>query len=94
MEQPGLREDSGAWVAFTYISFGIALTLMCVGIYVLPVVLWIKGYLAMGLFFTVGSTITLSKTVRDNHEARKLVNKIAEVKTERMLQDFELKRSA
>ena len=66
--------------------------MMCIGIWVLPVDLWIKGYLAMGLFFTVGSTVTLSKTVRDNHEARKFVNKIAEVKTERMLQEFELKR--
>lgn len=92
MEQPGLHQDSGAWIAYTYISFALSLTLMCVGIWVLPVDLWIKGYLAMGLFFTVGSTVTLSKTVRDNHEARKVVNKIAEVKTERMLQEFELKR--
>jgi len=92
MEQPTLAQDSPAWIAFTYIAFFIALSLMVVGIYLLPVDLWMKGYLGMGLFFTVGSTITLSKTLRDEHEARKFVNRVHEAKTEKMLTDLDLKR--
>lgn len=91
MEQPTLSQNSGAWVFFTQASFVIAMGMMIMGIWVLPVVLWIKGYLAMGLFFTVASTITLSKTMRDDHEAKKLVNRIHEVKTEKMLREFDLK---
>ena len=64
---------------------------MSIGIYQLPTELWVKGYMTMGLFFCVGSSFTLAKTVRDNHESRKLINRVTEVKTERMLQDYELK---
>lgn len=88
--QPRLNQQTPAWVAFTYLSFFLSLGLMSVGVCVLPVVLWIKGYLAMGLFFTVSATITLSKTLRDEHEAKKLVNRLHEVKTERMLKEFDL----
>jgi hypothetical protein len=88
--EPRLSQQTPAWVAFTVISFVLSLTLMVVGIWTMPVVLWIKGYLAMGLFFTVSATLTLSKTLRDEHEAKKLVNRIHEVKTERMLKEFDM----
>ena len=91
MEQPGLTQDSQAFVAFTQITFFIALIGMVVGIVFLPVEVWIRGYLGIGLFFCISSTIVLSKTLRDQHEARKIVNKINEVKTERILKEFELK---
>ena len=92
MEQPTLNQDTPAWVFFTQISFAMALMAMAGGIWILPVVLWIKGYLFMGLFFTVSSTITLSKTMRDSHESKKIVNRITEVKTERMLKEFDLQK--
>ena len=90
-QQPSLTQDSGAWVAFAHITFAISLGLMVVGICALPVGLWIRGYLGIGLFFCVNATLTLSKTLRDNHEAKKIVNRISEVKTERMLKEFDLK---
>lgn len=91
MEQPAIYEDTPAWVVFVHVSFAISLALTGAGIYLLPVGLWIKGYLAMGLFFTVGSTLSLAKTTRDNHERRKLVNRLKDVKTERLLNEYELK---
>ena len=94
MDRPSLTESTAAWMAFVWISFSLSMSLMCVGIYFLPAEPWIKGYILMGLFFSIGSSFTLSKTVRDNHESRKLINRVTEVKTERMLQDFELKESA
>jgi hypothetical protein len=42
----------------------------------------------MGSMFVVGSTITLAKTLRDDHEARRLVNRISEAKTERLLKEY------
>jgi hypothetical protein len=91
MEQPGMNQNSPAWTTFVQISFFISLGLMIAGICILPVVLWIKGYMTMGLFFLVSSTLTLSKTLRDDHESKKMVNRINEVKTERMLKEFDLK---
>ena len=92
MEQPAIHEDSPAWLLFVHLSFAFSVGLMCLGIYLLPVSLWIKGYFAMGLFFTIGSTVTLSKTMRDQHEGRKLVNRINEVKTEKILNEYSLTR--
>ena len=92
MEQPTIHQDSPAWLFFVHAAFAVSLFLMCLGIYHLPVSPWVKGYFAMGLFFTVGSTVTLSKTLRDQHEARKLVNRLNEVKTEKLLNDYTVMR--
>ena len=94
MEQPTIRQDSPAWLFFVHAAFVIAVTLMGIGIYLLPVMMWIKGYFAMGLFFTIGSTITLTKTLRDHHENSKLVNRLKDVKTEKLLSEYELRTAA
>lgn len=86
--EPTINQQSPAWIAFVQISFALSLILMIIGICYLPVEIWIRGYLGMGLLFTVSATITLSKTMRDEHEAKKIVNKIAEVKTERILKEL------
>ena len=88
METPNLTEDSAAWHLFVHLAFAIALGMMCWGVYVLPVNPWIKGYFGMGLFFLVTSTITMTKSVRDRHEQRKIVNRIHEAKTEKILKEY------
>jgi hypothetical protein len=85
-----LQRDSAAWLFFVRVTFGISVLTTSFGIFFLPVDLWIKGYIAMGLLFTIGSTITLSKTLRDEYEGKKLINKIQEVKTEKMLKEYDL----
>ncbi len=76
-----------SWKVFTQVSFALALGMLALGIYSLPTDLWTKGYLAMAAVFSIGSTFTLAKTQRDEHEARRLINRIDEVKTERLLRD-------
>ena len=46
-----------------------------------------KGYLTMGIVMLVQSCITLTKTIRANDETSKLVNRIEDAKTERLLMD-------
>ncbi len=84
-----IQQDSAAWLVFVKLSFIISLAAMGIGIYFIPAALWVKGYLAMGLLFVTGSTLTLSKTLRDEHEAKKIINQIQDVKTERILRDYE-----
>jgi hypothetical protein len=85
-----IQQDSPAWQFFTRLSFAVALMTTSLGIYVLPADAWIKGYLAMGLYFTVASAFMLAKSLRDEFEAKKLVKKLSEAKTEKMLKEFEL----
>lgn len=63
--------DTPAWYFYAWASFAIATSLMGFGIYYTPVDLWVKGYLFMGMFFCIGSTFTLSKTIRDRHESQR-----------------------
>ena len=50
-------------------AHGFRSLLTSLGIAYLPVDVWTKGFLGMGLLFTIGSCFSLAKTVRDDHEA-------------------------
>lgn len=76
---------SGPWVAFTYASFIGSAAMVALGIVFLPMDFWMKGYLGMGVVMLVQSCVTLTKTVRDVHEGRRLMNRIEDAKTERLL---------
>ena len=86
MAQPINNQDhSNAWVIQTWISFIISISATSIGIIYLPVDSWTKGFMGMGLFFSVGSTISLTKTQRDLHEAKKLISKVEEARVEKIL---------
>jgi hypothetical protein len=76
---------SNAWISFTYLNAVMSLGLTLGAVVFLPVDLWIKGYLVMGISMVTSSTVILTKTMRDRQETTKLVNKIEEAKTERLL---------
>ena len=82
-----VQPHSGAWVTFTYVSFSASAFMVAIGVFFLPLDLWIKGYLAMGIVMLVQSCVTLTKTVRDMHEGGKLVNRIEDAKAERLLME-------
>ncbi len=86
MNKPPLHH-SQSWIVFTYVSFAAALAMFVGGIVLMPIDLAMKGYLAMGVVMLIQSCITLTKTIRDNDEAAKLVNRLEDAKTERLLMD-------
>ena len=83
------QQDSPAWIFFQYVSFAVALLMMVGGIFILESNVWMKGYLAMATILIVNSSITLSKTLRDNFETKKLHNRIEEARQEKLLKDYE-----
>ena len=85
---PIRNKDTGAWRFQVVAAFAIALALTTGGIFYLPVDNWIKGYLMIGLYFTVSSAFGLAKTLRDHHESNHIVAKISEAKTEKMLREL------
>jgi hypothetical protein len=60
---------------------------MTFGILNLPVDSWVKGYMGMGLAFTVGSTLSVAKTTRDIHEAKRLTARLDDARVEKLLND-------
>lgn len=79
------QTHSGAWIAFTYANMIAALCLTLIGIFFLPVELWMKGYFLMGILMLVSATVILTKTLRDVEESQKLASKIEEARTEQLL---------
>lgn len=79
------QPDSGAWAAFTFISFAASLAMVGLGILFLPVDLAVRGYMAIGMLMLVQSSITVTKTVRDRHEGTRLHKRIEEARVEELL---------
>lgn len=75
MDQNAVIRDTPAWNLYVWIAFLVASFMMLTGIWYLPVDLWVKGYFAMGFLFTVGSTFSLAKTIRDNFEQRRMAGR-------------------
>jgi hypothetical protein len=79
------RGDTAAWVFQAWASFIIATGVTGYGIACLPVDAWVRGFMAMGLLFTVGSTFSLAKTMRDLAEARRVSAVVQSAKVEEIL---------
>ena len=91
MEHIPVQKDTAAWIFQTWTAFIVSVAFLAIGIVSLPVNEWMRGFLGLGLFFSISSSFTLAKTLRDNHEAGKLINRLSEAKTEKYLSDYELK---
>ncbi len=90
MSRKSVNQDhSSAWVVQTWLSFVLSISATAIGILYLPVDGWVKGFMGMGLTFTVGSTISLTKTQRDIHEGKKLTTRIEEARVERILTEHD-----
>jgi hypothetical protein len=84
-----IEKNTSAWKFQTWASFVLSFGLTLIGVFMIPGEFWIKGYLAMGIIFTVGSCFTLAKTIRDDHEVEKLSNRVYNAKTEKVLKEYE-----
>jgi len=80
---------SDAWIAQTYVSFVVSIAATLIGIVYLPGDSWRKGYMGMGVLFSVASTASLSKTIRDVEEAKTMISRIDEAKLERPLAEYD-----
>lgn len=81
------KEHSHAWVTFSYASFAGACLLVGGGIFLMPVEFWIRAYLMIGMVMLVQSSINLTKTLRDNFEGDRLINRLEDAQTERLIRD-------
>ena len=87
MATQNTAQHSSAWVGFSYASFAGALAMVAVGILFMPIDVWLKGYLAMGIVMLIQSCVTLTKTARDRFEGSRLMNRIEDARAERLLME-------
>jgi len=82
-----LQKSSMAWQNFTILSFVTAAGMMAGGIYFLEASFAAKGFYSMAAIMLVHTTVTITKTLRDNSEADRLHNKLEDAKTEKLLRE-------
>lgn len=82
-------KHTNAWTLFTYSSFGVAACMMAGGIYSLEASFAAKGFYAMSALMLVHTAVSATKTLRDNEEASRMINRIEDAKTEKLLMEIQ-----
>ena len=80
---------SAAWIVQVWLSFALSIGVTALGIYALPVDPWVRAFMGMGLLFTVGSSLSLAKTIRDQHEATRLTTRIDDARVSRLIAEHD-----
>ena len=87
MQSGSLNPHTSSWNFLVWAGFILSFGATVVGLIAAPLMIWVKAFLGMGILFITVSCFSLAKTLRDQHEQRKLVNRINEAKTERLLNE-------
>lgn len=87
MNQNHIAAHAPAWVFFTYASFAGSLGMLILGVALLPLDLWMRAFLFMGVLMLMQACVTMTKTQRDMHENARLVNWIEDARTEKLLME-------
>ncbi len=82
------KTNSAGWLLFVKLSFVISLAAMLAAILFMPGALMLKGYMGLNSLFIVSSTIMVSKTLRDEHEGSKIINRVTEAKANKIIQEY------
>jgi hypothetical protein len=84
-----MPKHSDAWTMFTIVSFVVAASMMAGGIYFLEASFAAKGFYAMSALMLVHTAISITKTLRDVEESKRMINKIEDARTEKLLMDIQ-----
>lgn len=83
------RDHTAAWVLQAQASVVVSMTALGIGIAYLPVDPWMRAFVAIATLYTITSAVSLSKTLRDQHESRRVNARVDEAKLERLLADHD-----
>lgn len=81
-------KPSEPWTLFTVASFILSASMMAGGIYFLEASFAAKGFYAMAAIMLVHTSISITKTLRDIEESKRMINKLEDAKTEKLLMDI------
>ncbi|MFF7453450.1 YiaA/YiaB family inner membrane protein [Kitasatospora sp. NPDC008115] len=89
MSTPMQSRTTAAYYIQAVLSFTLSATALGVGIAFLPVEPWTRAFLALGLLYTITSTFTLSKVVRDRQETSELVTRVDQARLDKLLTEHD-----
>jgi hypothetical protein len=78
-----------AYYLQTIASFAVSAGATCLGIYYLPVDGWERAFLALGLLYTITSSISLAKTVRDRQEEDQVSTRVDKARLDKLLAEHD-----
>lgn len=81
--------QSNGWIVQTYVSFAVSVSALTLGIAYMPGDPWKRAFLAIAALYAITSAISLAKTVRDQHEASRVVARVDEARFERLLAEHD-----
>jgi len=79
------QKDTTAWLLQVYAAFIISTGSFAASLYLLPMDNVVRSQLGISYVFSVSASVSLTKTIRDNHEARKRDRLIHEILTSEMI---------
>ena len=92
MSTPLHTRTTAAFYAQAAVSFAVSVTAAAIGIAYLPIGAWPRAFLGIGLLYTVTSTFTLAKCVRDRQEETAVVSRIDQVRLDQLLAEQDGRR--
>jgi hypothetical protein len=92
MSTPLRPRTTAAFFAQACISFGVSLGVTIVGIGYLEDSRWVRAFLALGVLYTVTSSFTLAKVIRDRLEETAIVSRVDQARLDKLLAEQDLLR--
>lgn len=89
MNEENIYSPSPGWILYVKTAFIVALIALGAGLLFSQTSLLEKGYFTISALFLVSTSFTLAKTMRDEHEANRLINRINEAKTSKILKEYD-----
>lgn len=86
---PTQPKPSTAFYVQSVLSFSVAFGAVVLGVINLPVGVWVRGFLAVGLLYVVTSSFSLAKCVRDHQEATSVHSRIDQARVEKILSEHD-----
>lgn len=83
-----MLNPSKTWINYNYICVGAAYFMLGASLWLMPVNVATKGYLAMGIVFLSGSLVNLVKTLYDLRLEGETSKKLERAKQDRLLQEY------
>jgi hypothetical protein len=84
-----MSKNTPAFFAQSVASFVVALVAVAVGIIALPVDPWVRGFLSLGLLYTVTSAFTLAKCIRDRQEDTSVSKRVDQARLDKLITEHD-----
>ncbi|MFC9325974.1 YiaA/YiaB family inner membrane protein [Kitasatospora sp. NPDC057015] len=89
MSTPMQSRTTAAYFVQAVLSFAVSAAALAVGIANLPVGPWTRAFLGVGLLYTVTSSFTLAKVIRDRQESTEIVTRVDQARLEKLLAEHD-----